>query len=156
VPNGSVNAGFGDVPLGGTWPGLQTLYRLAVETLENYAAGLGAPDFAALDDEQKLAAFLRTDPRFRDAFLAHLAEGMFCAPEYGGNRDLAGWRDYAYDGDSQPLGHTLYDARSDTLVDRPDEPNQTLDPRRPNDGLEPVVEGFVDTITLAQGGKRFF
>ncbi|MBY0276609.1 gluconate 2-dehydrogenase subunit 3 family protein [Candidatus Binatia bacterium] len=150
VPNGDVNDGI--VP---PTPGLQALYRDAVPALNAFAASRGAADFASLDDDGKLAAFAAADARFQDAFLQNLAEGMFCAPEYGGNRDGVGWRDYSYDGDSQPLGHTLYDA-SGTPRDRPDQPNQTIDPRRPNDGLEPMVEGFVTAVALSQGGKRFF
>jgi hypothetical protein len=139
VPNGDINA-----PIVPSTPGLQALYRSAVEALNAYAAAQGATSFAA------------TDPSFRDAFLANLAEGMFCAPEYGGNRDGIGWRDYSYDGDSQPLGHTLYDPQTGAPRDRPDQPNQTLDPSRPNDGLEPVVESFVAAVAVSQGGKRFF
>ena len=151
VPNGEIN-----VPLVPATPGLQALYRDAAVTLDAFARAQGAETFAALDDAGTLAAFNETPPAFRDAFLEHLAEGMFCAPEYGGNRDAAGWRDYFYDGDSQPLGHTLYDAASDALYDRPDQPNQTLDPDRQNDGLEPAVESFVTAVALSQGGKRFF
>jgi hypothetical protein len=125
-------------------------------TLNDFARAQGAESFAALDDEAKLAAFATTDPEFRDALLANLAEGLFGAPEYGGNRDLAGWRDYFYDGDSQPLGHTLCDSASETLYDRADQPNQTLDPNRQNDGLEPTVESFVTAVAISQGGKRFF
>lgn len=150
VPNGAIND-----PIVPSTPGLQALYRDAVPALNAFAQSRGATDFAALDDDGKLAAFAAADARFRDAFLANLAEGMFCAPEYGGNQDGAGWRDYLYDGDSQPLGHTLYDA-SGTPRDRPDQPNQTIDPRRQNDGLEPTVEGFVTAVALSQGGKRFF
>ena len=102
-----------------------------------------------------LAAFDRTPPAFREALVRHIAEGMFSAPEYGGNLDTVGWRDYGYDGDSQPLGHTLYDA-SGTPRDRPDQPNQTIDPGDPADGFEPAVESFVELIARAQGGKRFF
>lgn len=151
VPNGDVNA-----PIVPATPGLQALYREAVVMLGEFARAQGAESFAALDDTGKLAAFAATPPAFRDAFLEHLAEGMFCAPEYGGNRDTVGWRDYFYDGDSQPLGHTLYDAENDTLRDRPDQPNQTLDPARQNDGLEPMVESFITAVALSQGGKRFF
>jgi len=151
VANGEINA-----PLVPATPGLQALYRDAVVAVNEFAREQGVESFAALDDGGRLAAFASTDAEFRDAFLSHLAEGMFGAPEYGGNRDLAGWRDYSYDGDSQPLGHTLYDSVSDTLYDRADQPNQTLDPSRPNDGLEPTVEGFVTAVALSQGGKRFF
>lgn len=151
VPNGDLNA-----PIVPATPGLQTLYRDAVRALNAFARARGADAFTALDDESKLAALAAADVRFRDAFLANLAEGMFGAPEYGGNVDGIAWRDYSYDGDSQPLGHTLYDASSDTLRDRPDQPNQTLDPNRPNDGLEPLVESFITAVALSQGGKRFF
>lgn len=151
VPNGDINA-----PIVPSTPGLQALYRSAIESMNAYARQQGAADFLALDDDGKLAAFAATDQEFRDAYLENLAEGMFGAPEYGGNRDTVGWRDYTYDGDSQPLGHTFYDERTDSLTDRPDQPNQTLDPNRPNDGLEPDVESFINAVALSQGGKRFF
>jgi hypothetical protein len=150
VPNGDIND-----PIVPSSPGLQALYRDAVPALNAFAVSRGAADFAALDDDGKLAAFAAADERFREAFLAGIAEGMFCAPEYGGNQGEAGWRDYFFDGDSQPLGHTLYDA-SGTPRDRPDQPNQTLDPNRQNDGLEPTVESFVTAVAISQGGKRFF
>lgn len=150
VPNGDINA-----PLVPSTPGLQALYREGLAQLQQAASQQGV-DFSALDDAAKLAAFSKTSPDFQNAVLTHLAEGMFSAPEYGGNTDTIGWRDYHYDGDSQPLGHTLYDERSDTLRDRADQPNQTLDPNLPNDGFEPSVTAFIDSITRAQGGKRFF
>ena len=133
-----------------------TLTREQSRQLDRRAIEQGADGFGGLTPEQRIAAFGRTPRAFQDAVLANLCEGMFCAPEYGGNRDGVAWRDFHYDGDSQPLGHTLYDATSGTLRDRPDQPNQTLDPNLPNAGLEPVVERFVDTITRAQGGTRFF
>lgn len=154
---GSASVANGDIndPIVPSSPGLQALYRDAVPALNAFAVSRGAADFASLDDAGKLAAFAASDERFREAFLTNVAEGMFCAPEYGGNQGEAGWRDYFYDGDSQPLGHTLYDA-SGTPRDRPDQPNQTLDPNRQNDGLEPAVESFVTAVAISQGGKRFF
>jgi hypothetical protein len=150
VPNGDINA-----PLVPPTPGLRALYREAITALERTAreAGVG---FGELSDAARLAAFGRTSRDFQDAFLTNLAEGMFAAPEYGGNPNGVAWRDYFFDGDSQPLGHTLYDARADALLDRPDQPNQAIDPSLPNAGLEPEVESFVDTIVRGQGGKRFF
>ena len=34
------------------------------------------------------------------------AEGMYGAPEYGGNKDLVGWKYIKYPGDAQPRGYT--------------------------------------------------
>jgi hypothetical protein len=151
VPNGDLNDGI--VPPN---PGLQALYQSGVAVLETFAAERGATDFAALDEPARLAGFATTSPDFQQAVLRHLAEGMFAAPEYGGNRDAIGWEQYEYDGDSQPLGHTLFDRATQTLRDRTDEPNQTEDPRRPTRPFPPNVEGFLAAITLAQGGRRFF
>jgi hypothetical protein len=142
VPGGDINA-----PLVPTWPGLRRVYR------EELAALAG--DLATLDDDAVLARFGRTSAEFQSAFLSHVAEGMFGAPEYGGNADVRGWTDYGYDGDSQPLGHTLFD-RDGIPRDRPDQPNQTADPRRPARAFSPEIESFLGAITLAQGGTVFF
>ncbi len=151
VPGGDRNAP--GVP---SSPGLRAIYRSGLAGLERAAQAAGAPRFAALDEPARLAAFDASDAGFQEACLTHLAEGMFCAPEYGGNRNASAWRDYHYDGDSQPLGHTLYDRRTQTLYDRPDQPMQTLDPALPNDGLGPETLAIVAALVRAVGGQRFF
>jgi hypothetical protein len=151
VPDGDRNA-----PIVPTWPGLRTLYRQGIAALERAATSAGAPGFAALDAEARLQAFDASEAAFQEAFLNHLAEGMFCPPEYGGNQNGVAWRDYHYDGDSQPLGHTLYDRRSQTLYERADQPSQSLDPALPNDGLGPEALAMVDSLVAAIGGRRFY
>ena len=37
---------------------------------------------------------------------SHAIEGMYSAPEYGGNAGLVGWRDIGFPGDVQPVGYT--------------------------------------------------
>jgi hypothetical protein len=77
--------------------GWQELYRDGI-------AGLG-DDFAGADgDEQdrRLAAA----PAFRALLYAHANEGCYGAPEYGGNRDGAGWTAIDFPGDAQPRGYT--------------------------------------------------
>ncbi|HYC21938.1 MAG TPA: gluconate 2-dehydrogenase subunit 3 family protein [Candidatus Bathyarchaeia archaeon] len=150
VPNGNINA-----PLVPPTPGLRSIYKTGIDTLNAAAQAAGKP-FTALTDDEKLAAFKTTSSDFQNALLTNIAEGMFCPPEYGGNQNMRAWRDYFYDGDSQPLGHTLFNPQTGELTDRPDQPNQTIDPNQPNNGLEPSVETFVESIVLAQGGKRFF
>ena len=43
---------------------------------------------------------------FTELLYEHACEGMYGAPEYGGNRDLAGWRSIEFEGDVQPRGYT--------------------------------------------------
>jgi len=148
VANGDINA-----PLIAPWPGLRSIYREGLQQV-----GEPTPDLQALrdlEDEAVLVLFARTPREFQDAFLRNLGEGMFGAPEYGGNAGLRGWSDYQYDGDSQPLGHTLY-AGDGTPRDRPDQPNQSEDPARPPQAFAAEVERFVTGITVAQGGTKFF
>jgi hypothetical protein len=145
VDNGDINA-----PLVEPWPGLRSLYRDTLQALGDLNVNP-----AELDDEEILALFGQTPSEFQTTLLRHVGEGMFGAPEYGGNVAGRGWSDYQYDGDSQPLGHTLFDADG-APRDRTDQPNQIEDPNRPAITFAPEVEEFIDLITLAQGGKRFF
>ncbi len=75
--------------------GWQAAYRDGLATL-------GA-DFAALDTTAQDAR-LADVPEFRALLYQHACEGAYGAPEYGGNRDLAGWRAIGYPGDVQPRG----------------------------------------------------
>ena len=74
---------------------------------ERYAAGLellGA-DFADADaDEQDRR--LEAHRAFTELVYEHACEGMYGAPEYGGNRHLAGWTAVGFEGDVQPRGYT--------------------------------------------------
>jgi hypothetical protein len=72
-----------------------------------YRAGLAAlgEDFPTLaPDEQD--ARLDAQAEFRGLLYEHVVEGAYAAPEYLGNRDLAGWRAIDFPGDVQPRGYT--------------------------------------------------
>jgi hypothetical protein len=72
---------------------------------EQYRRGLAAlgEDFADRDvDEQDRR--LDADPEFSALLYEHCCEGMYGAPEYGGNRDGAGWAAARFAGDVQPRG----------------------------------------------------
>ena len=45
-------------------------------------------------------------PRSPRLLYEHACEGMYGAPEYGGNRGLVGWRYIGFAGDVQPRGYT--------------------------------------------------
>jgi len=77
---------------------------------EQYRQGLAAlgDDFAAVDgDEQRRR--LRADEGFCDLLYGHCCEGMYGAPEYGGNRNGVGWSYLGRDGDVQPRGYSDQD-----------------------------------------------
>jgi hypothetical protein len=74
---------------------------------ERYRAGLAelGDDFAtAAPDEQDRR--LRAATAFTALLYEHACEGMYGAPEYGGNRDMVGWRYIGFEGDVQPRGYS--------------------------------------------------
>jgi hypothetical protein len=77
--------------------GLQQIYRRGL-------AALGA-DFCDLGPREQDER-LRDAPAFTDLLYGHACEGMYGAPEYGGNRDQSGWRAIGFAGDVQPRGWT--------------------------------------------------
>jgi gluconate 2-dehydrogenase subunit 3-like protein len=74
---------------------------------ERYRDGLAAlgTDFASIGIKEQHAR-LRGAPEFTALLYEHACEGMYGAPEYGGNRGLAGWRYIGYEGDVQPRGYS--------------------------------------------------
>ena len=72
---------------------------------ERYRLGLAAlgEDFDSLSPEDQDAR-LEAHAPFRDLLYEHCCEGMYGAPEYGGNRDGVGWRNIGFAGDVQPRG----------------------------------------------------
>ena len=77
--------------------GLQLRYREGLALL--------GEDFCDLTPEDRDER-LRAHPELTDLLYEHACEGMYGAPEYGGNRDGIGWRAVRFDGDVQPRGWT--------------------------------------------------
>ncbi|MHB1855682.1 MAG: gluconate 2-dehydrogenase subunit 3 family protein [Acidimicrobiales bacterium] len=77
--------------------GLQERYRVGLAQL--------GEDFTALTGEEQDDR-LRAASDFTELVYGHACEGMYGAPEYGGNRDLVGWRYIDFEGDVQPAGYT--------------------------------------------------
>lgn len=74
---------------------------------EQYTEGLAAlgEDFPSLPAEQQDLR-LRSAGPFLTLLYEHVCEGLYAAPEYGGNRHLMGWRSIGYPGDVQPRGYS--------------------------------------------------
>jgi hypothetical protein len=85
--------------------GLQQVYREGLKHLDERAPG---GDFAALPGPaQDLILSDQSDDAVQElvgAAFSNTLEAMYGAPEYGGNKGLAGWTYTAWDGDRQPAG----------------------------------------------------
>jgi hypothetical protein len=81
----------------------QQQYRQGVATLDKLAGG----DFTMVSNAHRDAILAGSGASaFLSLLFEHTIEGLYAVPEYGGNRGLAGWKDIAYPGDSQPRGYT--------------------------------------------------
>jgi Gluconate 2-dehydrogenase subunit 3 len=74
---------------------------------ERYVEGIAAlgADFCEVPGEEQDER-LRRNEEFTSLLYEHACEGMYGAPEYGGNRGLVGWRNIDFAGDVQPRGYT--------------------------------------------------
>jgi hypothetical protein len=149
VPGAAFNEGVLGVTIG--W---RDLYARAIDALDAAAAEIvKAARFVDLDAADQLTALSDADtavPGFADLLATHVIEGVFAAPEYGGNAGLAGWRMARYDGDSVPLGHAFYDPSTDSYRDRPDQPTSTA---TPGDVVEDFSPDVIQTLTIAALGS---
>ena len=88
-------------------------YQAGIEALDKLAGG----DFsnAAKDKQDKILATASVST-FTSLLFEHTIEGLYGAPEYGGNRGGSGWKEIGFPGDIQPRGYTADEVeRSDGL-----------------------------------------
>ena len=101
---------WADVAAGGHYVGLQEQYTQGVKDLDTAASQMFPPakDFVSLTPQQQDVLIARPDitAGFPSLVFQHAAEGMYGAPEYGGNKDLVGWKYIKFPGDAQPRGYT--------------------------------------------------
>jgi len=141
-----------DAQRGGPLVGLRDLYRSSLAKVDEVAQatfGLSFVDLTPAQQDQIVTAVdratvfppdpLRDDRSFVDVLIGHTLEGCFAPPEYGGNADVEGWRMIGIEGDSQPLGYSLYSRRSRSYRERPGHPMSTPNPDElaPDGSLSP-------------------
>ena len=89
-----------------------TARRAAGRTI--YREGIAALGADFLDGRRRRAGpppATRSRELRAAASTTHACEGAYGAPEYGGNRDGAGWRAIQFPGDVQPRGYTDEEVR---------------------------------------------
>lgn len=126
--------------MGGALRGLREIYREGLAIVDTTAESNAGAPFVELDtaDQDELLPRLDwpgtfpVDPvrggTFFDRVIQHTLEGCFSAPEYGGNRGGAGWRMVGIEGDSQPLGYSIFSEATGSYRERPDHPMSTPNP----------------------------
>ena len=91
--------------------GWQQQYRQGIADLDKLAGG----DFTkASHAKQDKILVMPAVSDFVSLLFEHTIEGLYAAPEYGGNQGLAGWKEIGFPGDIQPRGYTADEvSRSD-------------------------------------------
>ncbi len=113
-------------------------------------APLETLDQAALKDE-----FDALDKTFRDLIIELVPQAIFSAPEYGGNTNLGGWKIVHFEGDSMPLGYSIFDESTETYKDRPDAPCAGPNPGADPEPMDATTLAFLERVVAALGGKVF-
>src|SRR5206468_3386387 len=93
---------------------------------------------------------------FRSLLTELIMQGVFAAPEYGGNRNLGGWRLIHYEGDSQPLGYSIFDPSlpmGGDYHERSDFPNSRANPGTDPEPMDARTRQTVEGFTRALGGR---
>jgi hypothetical protein len=134
-------------------------YREGLALVENLSAERFARSFTDLspaEQDQVLATLQMRNPAFSNLLVEHTIEGLLCAPEYGGNRGGMGWALVGFDGDSQPLGYTIYDEVAGVYRERDDKPNSAPNPDEDCSGLSPEMLEFIRFVLITvTGGEEF-
>jgi gluconate 2-dehydrogenase gamma chain len=145
---------FNDAARGST-AGLRDSYRDGLAALDALARGqFGAP-FMELRSTAQDAVLADADANFVRLITEHTLEGMYAAPEYGGNQHLVAWQSIAYGGDSQPLGYSLFNSTTSSYNEIARTPVSTANPNEvAGFGDETLV--FISAIVAGAGGRRFF
>jgi gluconate 2-dehydrogenase gamma chain len=91
-----------DIALTGDYAALAPLYRQGLRAVNRLAQAKFAKRFPDLNEEQKDAVLTEFETgsvrgfkkaaEFFETVRYHVLEGVFCEPQYGGNKGMIGWR----------------------------------------------------------------
>ena len=99
--------------------------------------------------------FAGLDTDLQKAFLELVPQAVFGAPEYGGNPSGKGWALVHFEGDSQPLGYSLFDEASATYRDRPDAPVTVPDGTPDPSPIDDETRALLAQVVAFTDGKVF-
>jgi gluconate 2-dehydrogenase gamma chain len=91
-----------DIALAGDYAALAPLYHQGLRAVNRLAQAKFVKRFPGLNEEQKDAVLAEFETgsvpgfnkaaEFFETVRYHVLEGVFCEPQYGGNKDMIGWR----------------------------------------------------------------
>ncbi len=135
--------------------GLRERYRTGIAALQSTSRKMFSADFVALTSDQQEQVIEANGTEFVSLVTDHTLEGMLCAPEYGGNTNRIGWNLCGYDGDSQPLGYSIFDETTLRYHERPDKPTSTANPDEGFSDFDEPLQEFLTIIVKSVGGPHF-
>jgi hypothetical protein len=151
TPGGDYN----DAVLGAT-KGWRDQYQDGLRTLDGTSRQLFGLSFVSVGPSDQDHALTDTDQSFVGLLFQHTIEAAYAAPEYGGNRELAGWKSSRFDGDSQPLGYSIYDKSTETFHQLTARPLSTPNPDEDFVGFSSSTIDLLSRLAPGLGGQRFF
>ncbi len=152
--HGSTNVAGGPTS-GSQTQGLWDLYTNGLAGVDGTSNSLFGRAFVDLTPDEQDRALSEADETFVRQAVEHTVEGMYAAPEYGGNRNRVAWRAIGYAGDSQPLGYSIFDESRGSYVEVASAPVSRANPDEvAGFGAETLT--FVSAIVAGAGGTRFF
>jgi gluconate 2-dehydrogenase gamma chain len=140
----------------GPLKGLRAIYREGLAKVDQVAGG-SFVSLSSADRERVFAQLGRKiftpDPRrggltFVDHLVQHTVEACLALPEYGGNRARMGWRMVGLEGDSAPLGYSIFSRARNDYGERARHPVSTPNPD------ELAADGTLVPRPLSSDGER--
>jgi hypothetical protein len=122
---------------------------------EAQAAAPPNVSFSELTAEQRASLLFALDKTTQAAIIELVLEGSFTSPEYGGNKDLAGWKMTYFEGDSMPYGYSTFDATTGNNNEHPAHPCSTPNPGPDPMPMDAATESLVSSVFVLLGGKVF-
>jgi hypothetical protein len=137
--------------------GVTTGWRVQVpQALDAAIAAIPGPLDATTPTDQVATAWSKVSADDQSLLLELIIEGAFSSPEYGGNANLAGFGICNFEGDSQPLGYSLYDEATGSYNQRPDAPMSGPNPGPDPDPKDAATRALVKMLVTFASGRVYF
>ena len=94
------------------------------------------------------------DDKFKKLLNELVVEAAFSPPEYGGNKNLMGWKVANFEGDSAPLGFARFNETTGKLVEFAEESLTGPNPQPEKNPIGFFMRLFLKAVTIFQHGKE--